>query len=472
MIVNNKNFAFGFIITVSLPTMAAVPPPDENLGSLGITELQQKTGNAVQATCKGFISAQDANTPVQQALFKTCGDMVNTGNQLLGLTFNPGRTLNLTQEQLSAGLQQIATEEFANTESVANEIATNRQDPVIARLTAVRSGIGGFTAQGFSPDNAELLANNEWLDSVQSMRGGSAGDDALGSAWSGFLNFSYGTGNRDQTERSNGFDYDSYNVTLGGDYRFSSSFVVGAALNYYKVDSAFDNEPTVAGGDLDTDGWGGTVYGTYYGERFYIDGLAGYAVSDYDIHRNIYIASNNAAVDSIAATAEGSTKSADYAASIGAGGYFGSGGFGWGPYGRLTYTRVNIDSYQEEGAEQAGLNLNVDKQDWTSLISALGAQFSFTFSQSYGVIAPQLRLGWIHQFENDSQDIVATYTADPRQYALVATTDEPDRDYAEVGLGVSSVFQGGAQVFFSYDTLLGFENLTSHLFTLGGRWEF
>ena len=51
-------------------------------------------------------------------------------------------------------------------------------------------------------------------------------------------------------------------------------------------------------------------------------------------------------------------------------------------------------------------------------------------------------------------------------------TDDPDRDYGELGLGVSSVFKGGGQVFFSYDTLIGFENLTSHLFTLGGRIEF
>jgi uncharacterized protein YhjY with autotransporter beta-barrel domain len=425
----------------------------------------------VQATCKGFIVNEDDDTPVQKALFNTCGVMVKTGNQIITGEINLGG-LNLTQDQLAAGLQQIATEEFANTESVANEIATNRQDPVIARLVAVRSGIAGFTVQGLSPDNAEQIADNEWLDSVQGMRGGSAGNDTLGSAWSGFLNFSYGIGSRDQTERSNGFDYDSYNVTLGGDYRFGSNVVVGAALNYYRVDSAFDQEPTVAGGDLDTDGWGGTAYATYYGERFYIDGLAGYAVSDYDIRRNIIIASNNPDIGSIAAEATGATNSADYAVSVGAGGYFGQGGFGWGPYGRLTFTRVDIDSYQEKGAEHVGLNLDVEEQDWTSLISALGAQFSYTFSQSYGVIAPQLQLGWVHQFENDSQDIVATYTADPRQFALVATTDDPDRDYAELGLAVTAVFQGGSQVFFSYDTLLGFELLTSHLFTVGGRLEF
>ena len=472
MSMNNKNVALGFVlsVSVSLPAWAAVPPPNTPLGSLGETELQKATGNAVQATCKGFID-NGTDTPVQAALFKTCGTMVQTGNQILG----EGKTdnsLNLSQEELAAGLQQIATEEFANTESVANEIATNRQDPVVARLVAVRSGIAGFTVQGFSPDNAEVIADNEWLDGLQGLRGGSAGNDTLGSRWSGFLNLSYGVGNRDQTERSNAFDYDSYNFTLGADYRFSSNVVAGVAINYYQVDSAFDQEPTVAGGDLDTDGWGGTVYATYYGERFYIDGLAGYAVSDYDIRRNIIIASNNPAVDSISAEAKGTTNSADYAASIGAGGYFGHGGLGWGPYARLTYTRVDIDSYQEQGAEQVGLNLDVEKQDWTSLVSVLGGQFSYTFSQNYGVIAPQLQLGWVHQFENDSQDIVATYTADPRQFALVATTDEPDRDYAELGLAVTAVFQGGSQVFFSYDTLLGFERLTSHLFTVGGRLEF
>ena len=72
------------------------------------------------------------------------------------------------------------------------------------------------------------------------------------------------------------------------------------------------------------------------------------------------------------------------------------------------------------------------------------------------------------QLEMDSMDFLDIVMELRKRYRIQI----PEEDYAELGLAVSSVFQSGAQVFFSYDTLLGFENLTSHLFTLGGRWEF
>lgn len=469
----NKGF-WWVTLAISTPAWAQQLPPDETiLGAYGQTQLQIDTGNAVNTTCLGLVDdeASGVITPSQQRLLGSCSRMVFTAIELDGGVPPLDLGLGLTADELAAGLQQLATEEFANTESVANEIATNRHDPVITRLTAVRSGISGFTAQGLDPAMDEAIADNQWLDQMSNMRGGSAGDDGPGSAWSGFLNFGYGFGERDRTERSNEFKFDSYNVTLGADYRFNSNFVLGAAINYYKVDSEFDDVPTVSGGDIDTEGLGASLYGTYYGEKFYVDGLLGYAVSEYDLRRNVVVPSNTD-VTPLIGEAKGSTDSTDFTASVGAGAMLGRGAFGWGPYARLTYTQVDIDRYQETGLEALGLNLDVRKQDWKSLISALGANFSYTFSQNYGVIAPNLRLGWIHQFENDAQDIIATYTEDPRQFALVARTDDPDRDYGELGIGVSSVFKGGGQVFFSYDTLIGFKNLTSNLFTLGGRLEF
>ena len=99
-------------------------------------------------------------------------------------------------------------------------------------------------------------------------------------------------------------------------------------------------------------------------------------------------------------------------------------------------------------------------------------QLAYAFSYSYGVFIPQFNAGWHHEILNNSRTINASYTADPNGVTLTALTDNPDRDYATVGFGFSNVFQGGVQIFFNYQALLGYRNVNSNGFTGGVRFEF
>jgi len=73
---------------------------------------------------------------------------------------------------------------------------------------------------------------------------------------------------------------------------------------------------------------------------------------------------------------------------------------------------------------------------------------------------------------NDSRNITARYSADPFFTSFNAVTNSPDRDFVILGAGVSSVLQGGIQLLFNYQTLLGYDRVTSHGFTGGVRLEF
>ncbi|MEH6592480.1 MAG: autotransporter outer membrane beta-barrel domain-containing protein [Halioglobus sp.] len=441
---------------------------DTLLGSYGNTELQQNTGDAVQTTCKGFVDS-GANAD-EIALFATCRSMVQTAVALEDPSVSPPFSLGLSQTQLADSLQQIATEEFGATETMASDISSSRMDPVITRLVELRAGARGFSVTGLLPgDASEALAASGVSNSAASL-GGAAGD-GLGSRLGGFFNASYGTGDKDGTDRTNSFDFDSYNITAGLDYRIGDDLVVGGAFNYYNIDSDFDETPEVAGGSTDAKGWGASFFGTWYKDNFYIDALAGYASSDYDTNRNIFIPSNNPTVSAIVETATASPESDDYTVGVGAGYNFNHDALNWGPYFRATYIKVGIEDYREKGAETSGLNLDVNGQDWKSMTTVLGAQLSYTFNQDFGVLVPYARAGWTHQFENDATDMTAVYVDDPRGNVLRAWTDEPDEDYAEVGVGVSAVFKGGLQAFFNYDTILELEDLTTHLFTVGVRME-
>ncbi|MEN8207335.1 MAG: autotransporter outer membrane beta-barrel domain-containing protein [Pseudomonadota bacterium] len=461
-------------LSIGLMAIASTGWAAPDLSKYGQTQLQQDTGASVQATC-GDLAADEDITLDNSPLFSTCNAMVQTSVDLDGDS-NNGRSLMISADELAAGLQQVATEEFAAAGQLGTEIGSNSINIGINRLIEVRKGARGFSIAGLNPDSKTLLAaDSQWFNSYTGGRGGAAGDSDVWNKLGFFITGNYSTGDRDRTDRTDEFDFDTYGLTLGLDYRFMENFVLGAAVSYNDVGSDFTNRPTVAGGGVDADGWGGFVYGTYYQDRFYIDGLAGYARSDYDINRKIFIPNNNPAVNGgndLVATAKANPDSNDFTLSAGGGYYFGQDALSYGPYARLTYLNIDVDDYREKGAEAIGLNLDVDGQDWKSFTSVLGGQISFASSHSFGVLVPQGRLAWVHEFENDARDMVATYVDDPFNNELIARTDSPDRDYFELGLGVSAVFKNGVQAFFNYDTVLGLDDLTVHYFSLGGRWEF
>ena len=228
--------------------------------------------------------------------------------------------------------------------------------------------------------------------------------------------------------------------------------------------------PSLPGGGIESDAWGVAFYGTYFKDNFYVDGLIGYSQTDYDIDREILLFDANNPNLTVSRTAKGDTDSDSYTLSVGGGFDMQKGELNYGPYARLTYQNTDIDSYSESGA--LGLNLDVDSQEWTSFTSAIGVRASYTKSTSWGVVVPQGRLGWVHEFDNDSERFTAVYSNDPGKNKLINITDDPDRDYFELGFSVSAVFSGGVQAFFDYETLLGLDEVTDHAFTLGVRAEY
>ncbi len=461
---NTAVFAVGICLAHSSAFAA-----DTVLGGFGRTQLQMDTGDAVQRTCGGFVASEaDPNIP----LFRTCRAMVHTSNALIPGSQGPTRdSLGIGADELANSLQQIATEEFAATETMATDMSQSRMDPVLGRIVELRDGARGFSVAGLLPaGQLEAFGDNN-RSALGRSAGGSAGEGHSESRLGGFVNTNYGTGDRNGSDKTDGFDFDSLNIMLGVDYRIEDHFVVGFALSYFELDSDFDQNDLVSGGDINADGFGTTAYATWYRENFYLDVVAGYSASDYDLNRSIIIPSNNPAIASINENARAETESDDYSFSIGTGYDFISNALSWGPYFRATYLKVDIDGYQENGADQSGLNLKVEDQEWESLTSALGVQVNFAISQDFGVIVPHGRLGWIHQFEADNSIINAVYIDDPGGNILSARTDGPEEDYAELGVGISAIFKGGMQAFINYDTVLGIDNLDIHIFTAGLRWE-
>jgi outer membrane lipase/esterase len=149
-----------------------------------------------------------------------------------------------------------------------------------------------------------------------------------------------------------------------------------------------------------------------------------------------------------------------------------------GPIGRINYFRSEVDGYRETISGTApgfGLALNVDSQTVDSLVSGLGAQVSYAISTTIGVFVPQLRFEWVHEFLNDARSNQSHFVNDPTPSAATTiqwTTDNPDRNYFNLGVGVAATFARGISAFVFYETVLGYQDVTQHRIAGGLRVTF
>lgn len=468
------------LAALTVAMVAATPTSAETLPLAnvpGASQLQSDTGQSVQTTCGQMapLNAAGQLNGLPQQLFFRCRELVQTA---------PGtpktNTLDLTDPQLNGALQQVTTEESAALGSRATEITTARIGNVVSRLSELRRGVTGFRVSLIDLGNQNtLMADN--FDSDTLLTGGAASGDLPSELrLSGFLNVRYGFGNKDETAREDGFDFDHWSVTGGLDYRLTDEFTLGGAISYTELSADFNQSGfKVSGGSADSDGWGIAAYGIYAKEGFYLDGLLGYGQVSNELSRRVlYTAGTDAQGSSTTDggvrqfTGKADPDSNDFTASLGAGFDYNQGPLSYGPYARLTYYNVEVDGYSETGNGDVELAMRVEDQSIDSFTSALGARVAYAVSQPFGVLIPQGFVEWIHEYSNDARTIEATYIYDPFQVPLIANTNDPDRDYASLGVGISAVLPRGMQMFFSYQAVLGFSDLEENLFVGGIRAEF
>ena len=459
-VINNKFFKCGL---VSL-SVFAMPLNAAGLG--GFSELQINSEAFVRDTCGGLASRQTRNTQ-QQDLFVACRSMVQSANELTGsggTDFSRG----LSASELAGGYQNIISEETFAPLTISAQASLSQFSSILSHLNKIRRGSGSSVMAAFNPDGKSFdLADAKSGYS----RGGAAGDnDFLSSNRLGFfVNTIGGFGETDRTEKENASDFHTIGMVAGIDYRVLDNLTIGIAGGYSHLDLDFAQNRDVGGGGLEADNYNISAYSTFYAGDFYVDGIFTYGWSDYDIERKILVASNTA-VSAFNRTAFASPEGEQFSGSLAAGYNFHTGSFTYGPYVRINYLNASIDGYSENGAQ--GLDLRVADQEVDSLESIVGAQFSYAFSQSFGIIVPHFRIEWHHEYFDNARAFSISYVNDPNNNTLNLQSERLDGDFFNIGVGVSADFQGGVQAFLDYETVLELKNVESHVFTAGLRMEF
>jgi len=422
-------------------------------------EVQSATGSYIDTICPKMAIIQDRLTEAQTRLFRRCG----------GAKFNQeGEGFELSET--SDVLQRLSPEESLTAGSNRTDTALKNQ--LETRFSNLRAGVSGINIGGI-----------QWSGDT----GGTAGADDF-SRWGFFLTGTYGTGDKDADENENQFDFDGYGITTGIDYRLSDHLVAGIAYAYADTDADIDDEggavsssSTGAGrGDQSSKSDTLALYGTYFDENIYFDGSLGYSSIDLEGERSIQYG----LVDQIALM---DTDGEQISLSFG-GGYNHHLGGAWNAryYARVDYLDIEIDGYRERSKENTvegsdptdattdkdSLIMEIGDQDIESLQSVLGLDFTYVVSTDFGVLTPYARAQWHHEFKDDSRRITAKYVFDPTNDVLRFTSNAGDEDYFGISLGVNSVLRDGMQIFANYDTVLGLDNVSHHVFTAGLRVEF
>lgn len=381
------------------------------------------------------------------------------------------------------GLLNMQTEETNAMGRLTVELSTAQFTALTGRLTTLRQKVGGGSIAANDDANREArplfagpvttLPQNEPTDAI--VEYGKFGI---------FLSGSGISGDRDATEREAAFDFDGWDLVGGADYRFTENLFAGVAFGYSTTEADIEGNL----GNMDIDGYGLSLYGTYYLKDWYIDAIGTYGQRDYTTVRNLNYTVPKFPLDptpgpntTVSQSFIGEPGARDFDLFLGVGYNYYKRGFNLTPYVNLRYINSQIDGYTERNQNPNtsagfGLPLEVEEQEINSFTSRLGGQLSYAFGTQVGILSPYFRLDWEHEFKNDERTFIARFDSVGPQYnstnIIRITTDAPDQDYFNLGLGMSATFPRGVMAYIDYATLLDLANTTAHRLAAGIRYEF
>ena len=271
------------------------------------------------------------------------------------------------------------------------------------------------------------------------------------------------TADRDPTSREEGFEAGIEGLTVGVDYRLRSDFILGGAVGYLTTDL----DLLADGGGLDADGYSLTAYGVWLGEVLYVEGVAGYGRTSFDLRRHVDLP-----VPFEGATrfvAKGDTDGTQWMANLGTGWETSFGASSLEIFGRASHVEADLDGYREQGG--GPFNLAIQDQSLDSTLVEVGLDWGYAASVAWGVLQPVVRAAALHEFGDDGRLVRGTFIQDVQQLEFVVPTDAPDRDFFNLGVGLTVTTYGGRSFYVFYDTDLGRDDLEVGTFTLGVRLE-
>ncbi len=370
----------------------------------------------------------------------------------------------LRQASNAFDAHQITAVPAASTESTRIQSGN-----VAERLEVIRSGMApALSLDGLAFRSGGQNFSLAWLPSDLMARvNGESGDDIgsqlLAERWGAFVNGTVTIGDRSRRGDETAFDYDSWGITAGVDYRFDNGAVVGVAGGFSRYSADLEGNS----GKVDGDSYSIQGYGTFdLIENLFIDATLGYTTTDFDFGRVVDLAGIGSMTRS---TARGSTDARVISATVSLN-YRIRLDNAWSitPYGQFGYSDIEIDGFSESGSpfDYQYPSQSLDSQLWSA-----GIRVNRPISLDRGVLVPYADLAFEYESGIDGYSLQPVLVESGIDGPMVSISN-PDRSTGRLDLGASWVFLTGNQLFFSYSALLMDSDTTRHSFYFGARWEF
>ncbi len=340
--------------------------------------------------------------------------------------------------------------------NIASRMAALRRDEDRISFDGIALAYNGNTFDaGWLPEDIRGLASE---------MGSGGGDSTLLDERLGvFLNGDIAIGDRDRRGKEVGFDFDSWGLTAGVDYRFVNGIIAGVALGYTSYSADLDRRT----GEVDSNTLSLQGYGTYdFTDDLYLDATVGYSTADVDQQRVVDLTGLSGFGRSIA---RGSTDATQFTTSL-ALNYALPMQRAWNAtaYGQFYYAVNDIDAFAERGSPFA---VNFPDQHFITRTLTGGLRASKAISMDRGVLVPFVDASFSYEAGNDGFVLSPTLVETGALAPLVEISD-PDRSFGRLDVGTSWVFLSGNQLFLSYGLLVGESDTQLHTFNFGARFEF
>lgn len=340
--------------------------------------------------------------------------------------------------------------------------AATRTRSLSSELRKARRGL-----KGVSTDNLQVRVNGQtipgsvWQSMINEnnvLSSGSAGDDESNGfgRWGLFVSGSIEMGERKSSVSENS-EYDSSLIILGVDYQVNDNVILGGALSQTNLSSELDSKTA----DTDFQRSSLSLFSSFYHEdKYYLDLIATYGSSNYDLNRKI--------VDE---SASADTDGTELSYSLGGGYDFHVENIDIGLFSTVNFLESTIDGYTETttgGASAAQVN----EITLNSMVANVGMDVRWNISTNSGVVSPHIGVTFEHQFDDDPIDVNGNFIGGADEGEFEFQSSKIDSDYFSTQLGLTASFKGGFTTYVMYDTFIDRDDLSSNSYSLGARWQF
>jgi outer membrane autotransporter protein len=357
-----------------------------------------------------------------------------------------------------AALEALSPQAYQIYGDIAIENATAIVQSIDQRLNNIRVGSESIDLSGVGAGSAPAGDTEQDADGKVTLRPASAPAPASEKTW-GF--FATGDGfffkNNSHDADLNEGRSDAAGMVAGVDAKIDDHAIIGALFGYNRASVTF-------GGDANIESCTGGIYGAWYLEGIFLNGLVTYTRNNYSSNRDIVF-------PDFSTTAAGNTNGNQWTLNL-------DGGYDWHATERLTvspllglqWVRIGVNNFSESGAGAA--DLAVGQQSTDSLQSRVGGAVNYHFlMRPNAALSAQFHAAWQHEYLNNSRSIDASFEGTGLAPFRVQTS-APSCDAAVLGAGLDFTYDDRLTLYVGYELLVWTRGYIEQTVDGGGKLNF